>query len=137
MAVEGGPLGLDGRRLIALAIGPMSAASEDEAAPGQRRVPWIRAGAPMQTVVRRLLPRVLFAVGLALVPASGALGFCPGDCNLDGGVTISELQRSVLVSLGRVRMNRCFALDLDNDGRGDIEELVAAVDAALAECEGR
>ncbi len=72
---------------------------------------------------------------VAILQASVGAGFCPGDCNLDGGVAISELQRSVLISLGMVRMNECLALDLDLDVRGDIEELVAAVNAAVGECD--
>lgn len=72
---------------------------------------------------------------LALRPIANAAELCPGDCNLDGRVTIAELQRSVLISLGPLPINDCLAIDLDGDTEAAVNELVAAISAALGECD--
>lgn len=57
---------------------------------------------------------------------------CPGDCDGDGAVAISELVTCVNAALGKA--TECTACDVDGNGVVVINELVAAVTAALAQC---
>ena len=57
---------------------------------------------------------------------------CPGDCNGDGTVTVTELVSCVVAALGDGPV--CPAVDTNRDGSVDIGELVAAVNAALEGC---
>jgi len=59
---------------------------------------------------------------------------CPGDCNGDGMVTIDELTRGVGIILQVIGFDQCPALDLNADGSVEINELIAAVNAALTGC---
>lgn len=63
-----------------------------------------------------------------------AAPFCVGDCNGDGRVTIDELTRGVRVTLAELAPDRCVALDANRNGSVSVNELVAAVDAALLGC---
>ncbi len=65
-------------------------------------------------------------------PTRGTL--CPGDCNGDGDVSISELVRAVNIALGAAAAETCRAADVNGDGRVAINELVAAVGTALTGC---
>jgi hypothetical protein len=59
---------------------------------------------------------------------------CAGDCDRDCDVTVSELMRGVRISLGTTDMTACTALDVDDDGKAKIHELIVAVRAALRGC---
>lgn len=59
---------------------------------------------------------------------------CPGDCDQDGSVTVSELIRAVSIALGGLPLSDCLSLDTDGDGGVTITELIAAVNNALSGC---
>ncbi len=59
---------------------------------------------------------------------------CPGDCNGDGQVSISELIRGVNIALARAAPAECPGLDVNGDDQVSIAELVRAVNAALSGC---
>lgn len=60
-------------------------------------------------------------------------GRCPGDCNQDGRVSISELTVGVRILLG-VADDGCDHLDSNGDGRIAISDLIRAVRNALDGC---
>jgi len=59
---------------------------------------------------------------------------CPGDCDGDGRVTVSELITGVRINLGLADLETCPAMDGDGDGVITVAELVQAVRAALESC---
>lgn len=59
---------------------------------------------------------------------------CPGDCDGDHVVTVSELIEGVRMSLGQLGVDRCGVLDRDGNAQVTVDELIAAVQAALAGC---
>lgn len=61
-------------------------------------------------------------------------GYCPGDCNQDGSVSIAELILGVGVALGERQVRTCDALDADVDGEISIAETTTAVGNALRGC---
>ncbi len=67
-----------------------------------------------------------------LVPATDP---CPGDCDGDGTVSISELIRAVGIALGD-SLAECLAADPGSDGAVTIADLIRAVSAALDGCGG-
>jgi hypothetical protein len=85
---------------------------------------------------------------MAMVRLAAALGYsallvclslppvhaCTGDCSGDRQITIEELVRGVGVVLGTLAIGVCRAADRDGDGRVTIDEVVAAVRAALEGC---
>src|SRR5512143_3928391 len=75
------------------------------------------------------------ALGLWLTyaVANAQVAACPGDCNGDGQVTIDELERLVAIALDAVA-DPCPAGDIDQSGDITINEVVVAVNAALAGC---
>ena len=66
-------------------------------------------------------------------PTETTTPHCPGDCNMDGEVSIDELMHGVLVALGGDAMGDC-GLDVDGDGLVMVNELIAGVGAALGDC---
>lgn len=72
------------------------------------------------------------AMALAAVPLRAQ--DCAGDCDAAAGVEVSEILRCVAIDLGRSPLAACDACDVDGDTRVTIEELVAAVAAALGGC---
>lgn len=70
-------------------------------------------------------------LSLDLCPRSTA---CVGDCNLDRRVTIDELITAVDMALASTVDARCAVADIDGSGALQIDELVAAVAAALDGC---
>ncbi len=81
----------------------------------------------------RRWPLTLFMCCVPTV-AFAAATLCAGDCDGDGIVRIDELIRGVDVGLARLPVGVCDAVDGDDDGRAGIDELVAAVGAALGGC---
>jgi hypothetical protein len=59
---------------------------------------------------------------------------CPGDCNGDGRVTIDELTGGVSIILAIFPVEHCFGMDVDGNGSVAINEIIAAVNAALNGC---
>jgi hypothetical protein len=59
---------------------------------------------------------------------------CPGDCNGDGAVTITEIIGGADIALGNIPMSACSNLDHNGDGAVTIDELLAAVHMALSGC---
>ncbi len=59
---------------------------------------------------------------------------CPGDCDGDRRVEVSELTRGVATALGRTAVRFCPPMDVDSDGSVGVVDLVAAVDAAIRGC---
>src|SRR5258708_6210111 len=98
----------------------------------------IRGGASV--AVNERCKAVLVAVALAaLATGSGAAVAqsappCPGDCNGDNAVTMNELVIGVGQSLGSITLSACPAFDHTPDAEVTIDELLAAVQAALYGC---
>ncbi|MEO8604696.1 MAG: hypothetical protein ABI629_19160 [bacterium] len=59
---------------------------------------------------------------------------CPGDCNGDGVVSISELITAVNISIGAQPLSACPAIDRNGNGQVTIDELIAAVNSATGGC---
>jgi cytochrome c peroxidase len=59
---------------------------------------------------------------------------CPGDCDLNGSVTVNELVSSVNVSLGQSSLALCIVSDPSGDGAVTVDELIRAVRGALGGC---
>jgi Cytochrome c554 and c-prime len=59
---------------------------------------------------------------------------CAGDCNGDGVVTVDELIAAVNIALGAAPLERCAAVNTQEDTMVSISELIAAVGAALGGC---
>ena len=59
---------------------------------------------------------------------------CPGDCDGDNTVRISELIVAVNIALGNTPAAQCRAADLNGDDQVLINELVSAVSHALQGC---
>jgi hypothetical protein len=79
--------------------------------------------------------RVLAESQLTPTPTATALAdSCPGDCSGNRMVTIDELIRGVGIALGNEAVLSCTAFDRDGDGMVAINELIAAVNAALLGC---
>ena len=76
---------------------------------------------------------IMLSVWLTCGVANGQVVACPGDCNGDGEVTINELERLVAIVL-EVVVDPCPAGDVDHSGDITINEVVVAVNAALAGC---
>ena len=70
--------------------------------------------------------------GCACTLSCGGVSLCPGDCNGDGQVTVSELVLGVNLALGVLPLAECPAIDATGEGRATVTDLVAAVAAALA-----
>jgi hypothetical protein len=81
-----------------------------------------------------------FPDALGVLPGSIApctehcLPFCPGDCNGSGQVTVDELMVGVNIALGDQPLAACTALNVKEDLRIAIDELVTAVGHALDGC---
>jgi hypothetical protein len=59
---------------------------------------------------------------------------CAGDCNLDGQVTIDELNRITSIALGTESIDACRAADVSREGLITVDEQVLAVNHALDGC---
>jgi hypothetical protein len=85
--------------------------------------------------IRRLRRLLCVAATLAATSAVGQ-GVCPGDCNDDRTVGVSELVTGVNIVLGRAAVAACPAFDVNGNGVVAINELVTAVGSALNGCGG-
>jgi len=77
---------------------------------------------------------LLCLAGLLLTAPLVATAACTGDCDEDGRVTAGELVQAIDVVLDREPLSVCRTIDRDGNGRGTVDELVAAVEGALNEC---
>jgi len=59
---------------------------------------------------------------------------CPGDCDFDGRVTVTELIRQVNAALDQATLANCVAADDDHNGALGVNELVGSVGRALRGC---
>jgi hypothetical protein len=59
---------------------------------------------------------------------------CPGDCNGDRSVDVSEIVTAVNILLGFTERNSCGAADRNSDGAITVDEVIQAVQAALEGC---
>jgi len=59
---------------------------------------------------------------------------CAGDCDQNRHVTISELIHGVNIALGQLPLSGCPDFDQDGSDEVEINELIAAVNAALNGC---
>ncbi len=64
----------------------------------------------------------------------GTVPGCPGDCDGNGEVTISEIILGARIALGEDDLEVCVAMDGSVDGSVEIAELVSAVSRALTGC---
>lgn len=88
--------------------------------------PWIQAETPAATptATPEETPVVTRTPGAA----------CPGDCDGDERVSISELIRGVAIALGNAPIEQCEPADGDGSGTITISELIMAVNRALNGC---
>ena len=70
------------------------------------------------------------------LPSATASAPCTGDCDGDGAVAIDELVLAIGIANGTSPIAGCAALDENHDGDITIDEIVAAVAAALNGCAG-
>lgn len=113
----------------------------DGIGPGPGKVRWIHfdaAGNPLPPKIIR--ERLAFPDALAVLPGSiepcseNCPPLCPGDCNGSGMVIVDELVTGVNMALEIESLAACPALNIKEDTRITIDELVAAIDAALNGC---
>lgn len=74
------------------------------------------------------------AAWLAMAVATAGAQVCAGDCDRTAEVDVSEILRCVAIDLGRDALGACDACDVDGDAHVGVDELVAAVAAALNGC---
>jgi hypothetical protein len=67
-----------------------------------------------------------------IIPEDG--GWCAGDCNGDGMVSVVELVQAVNILLGRLSLAECEALDPNRTGAVTVVDLIEAIQVALEGC---
>src|SRR5690606_1259457 len=86
------------------------------------------------TAVRTACLLAALTITVSMKSAPAAALSCPGDCDGDCNVTVSELTRSVRISLGLTDLTACPNIDMDEDGAARVNELIVAVRHALDGC---
>lgn len=76
----------------------------------------------------------VFATGGAEAAYGADAQGCTGDCSEDGAVTADELVRGVNLVLGNGELDECLSFDTDRSASVTVDELVAALTAALQGC---
>jgi hypothetical protein len=71
---------------------------------------------------------------ISVLLSGSAAGDCPGDCNSDGSVSVSELITGVNIALELRSVDACAAVDFDANGVVSVAELIRAVNSALEGC---
>lgn len=59
---------------------------------------------------------------------------CPGDCSVNGEVTVDELIKGVNIVLGTAPLDECPSFDRNGSGEVTVDELIQAVNNALTGC---
>lgn len=77
---------------------------------------------------------VCATIALAALPRGAAAQPCPGDCDRDWQVNVTELYRGVHLLLQDASTAECANFDRDGDDRLVIADLLAGVGAALSGC---
>jgi len=89
----------------------------------------------IDTVFDRVQPNPIAVAG---APSAIAIADVPAvvctDCSGDGSVAVDDLLTMVAVALGNSMISDCRAGDADGNGRIDINDIVAGIDAALNGC---
>ena len=67
------------------------------------------------------------SLGSEIFPVTIAPAACAGDCDADGRVTIDQLITGVRMALGEAPLTACPAMDADQSGGIQVDDLVAAV----------
>ncbi len=88
--------------------------------------------ARMHAIARRAIVAFAVLCSLPTVPVASAV--CPGDCNGDGTVVVSEIITGVNIALGSVDISACRAFDLNNDNMVSVNEIISAVGSVLNGC---
>jgi hypothetical protein len=65
---------------------------------------------------------------------TGTPARCPGDCDGDGHVTISDLITGVQIVLGNLSLAFCPSIDTSGDGVVTVDELIGSINHALFGC---
>jgi hypothetical protein len=86
---------------------------------------------PNGIIASGLCAAVTIDRGCACVP-SCPFPLCPGDCSGNGKVTPDELVQGVDIALGITALDQCPAMDADQDGSVTIDDLLRAVETAIA-----
>jgi hypothetical protein len=60
---------------------------------------------------------------------------CPGDCNENGTVEVSEVITGVNIALDSMPVSACLPVDTNKNEVVAIDELIEAVDKSLTSCE--
>jgi len=76
---------------------------------------------------------VLTALGASVVRQT-AFAACPGDCDGDDAVSVTDVIAGVNIALGTADIETCHAADLNDDGTVSIDELIRLVRRALDGC---
>lgn len=71
---------------------------------------------------------------LLLAGSAAASGFCPGDCDDGGEVTVDEIIRGIPMLFGDAEISTCPALDADLSGSITVVEIIQAVNSLLNGC---
>ena len=101
-----------------------------------------RRSLPLTRLLGQTLPLFLVVVCTVLASCAGGAHAtvmtptppCPGDCDRNDRVTIGEVIRAVRILLGDLPLSDCPPIDISSDLLVSIDEVVAAVDAALTGC---
>jgi subtilisin-like proprotein convertase family protein len=68
-------------------------------------------------------------------PTTPPTSFCTGDCNRDDEVTVDELVIAVEITLSRLGLDACPALDANQNAEVTVDEPVAAIAHAIGGCD--
>jgi Putative Ig domain len=89
---------------------------------------------PLPRARLRIAVTGLTCVVLVSLAPRRLIAACAGDCNKDGVVGIGELLQGINIALGNLPATDCPAVNADGNESVTIDELVAAVNAALIGC---
>jgi photosystem II stability/assembly factor-like uncharacterized protein len=89
---------------------------------------------PQNFAVRHGRVTTVFAGSLTGAYELQLIGHCQGDCRRDGTVTVDEVMLGIRIALGEMGIETCVALDFDESGSVEVNELVTALSNVLAGC---
>ena len=59
---------------------------------------------------------------------------CVGDCNNSGKVTVNDILKGINIALENTVIDTCRALDVNDDNKVEVTELIAGVNNVLYGC---